>query len=103
MIPRAGGFRVYAQRAYGEGVGFAVGWVDWLCTWLLLPSVDHRGGFLGAALAAGTSTREQLPSRFPRCSRASTGWACGGQFADGDHQQRVGLLFAILIAGCFLD
>lgn len=30
MIPESGGFRVYARRAYGEGVGFAVGWIDWL-------------------------------------------------------------------------
>ncbi|MGH3427015.1 MAG: APC family permease [Mycobacteriales bacterium] len=30
MIPEAGGFRVYARRAFGEGVGFAVGLVDWL-------------------------------------------------------------------------
>lgn len=30
MIPQTGGFRVYARRAFGEGVGFAVGWVDWL-------------------------------------------------------------------------
>jgi basic amino acid/polyamine antiporter, APA family len=30
MIPEAGGFRVYATRAFGEGVGFAVGWIDWL-------------------------------------------------------------------------
>jgi APA family basic amino acid/polyamine antiporter len=30
MIPETGGFRVYARRAYGEGVGFAIGWCDWL-------------------------------------------------------------------------
>jgi amino acid transporter len=30
MIPVTGGFRVYAQRAFGEGIGFAVGWCDWL-------------------------------------------------------------------------
>ncbi len=30
MIPETGGFRVYARRAFGEGIGFAVGWVDWL-------------------------------------------------------------------------
>jgi len=30
MIPVTGGFRVFAQRAFGEGVGFAIGWVDWL-------------------------------------------------------------------------
>jgi basic amino acid/polyamine antiporter, APA family len=30
MIPETGGFRVYARRAFGEGVGFVVGWCDWL-------------------------------------------------------------------------
>ena len=30
MIPEAGGFRVYARRAFGEGIGFAIGWIDWL-------------------------------------------------------------------------
>jgi basic amino acid/polyamine antiporter, APA family len=30
MIPETGGFRVYARRAFGDGVGFAVGWCDWL-------------------------------------------------------------------------
>jgi APA family basic amino acid/polyamine antiporter len=32
MIPQTGGFRIYAARAFGQGVGFAVGWVDWLCS-----------------------------------------------------------------------
>jgi APA family basic amino acid/polyamine antiporter len=31
MLPVAGGFRVYARRAFGEGVGFCVGGADWLC------------------------------------------------------------------------
>ncbi len=30
MIPETGGFRVYARRAFGEGVGFVIGWCDWL-------------------------------------------------------------------------
>ena len=29
-IPLAGGFYVYSKRAFGPGVGFAVGWADWL-------------------------------------------------------------------------
>jgi APA family basic amino acid/polyamine antiporter len=29
-MPQAGGFYVYAKRAFGAGVGFAVGWADWL-------------------------------------------------------------------------
>src|ERR1700683_3121502 len=30
MIPRAGGFYVYAREAMGDRVGFAVGWADFL-------------------------------------------------------------------------
>ena len=29
-LPAAGGWYVYARRAFGEGVGFVVGWCDWL-------------------------------------------------------------------------
>ena len=30
MLPEAGGYYVYARRAFGNVVGFAVGWTDWL-------------------------------------------------------------------------
>jgi basic amino acid/polyamine antiporter, APA family len=30
MLPRAGGFYVYARRAFGSGVGFVIGWSDWI-------------------------------------------------------------------------
>jgi APA family basic amino acid/polyamine antiporter len=30
MMPEAGGFYVYARRAFGNGPGFVVGWSDWL-------------------------------------------------------------------------
>jgi basic amino acid/polyamine antiporter, APA family len=30
MLPLAGGYYVYARRAFGERVGFAVGWSDWI-------------------------------------------------------------------------
>jgi len=29
-LPRAGGFAVYARELWGDAVGFAVGWCDWL-------------------------------------------------------------------------
>jgi amino acid transporter len=34
-IPEAGGFYVYAKRAFGPATGFAMGWADWLnnCAW----------------------------------------------------------------------
>lgn len=30
MLPEAGGFYVFARRAFGKGGGFVVGWSDWL-------------------------------------------------------------------------
>jgi basic amino acid/polyamine antiporter, APA family len=30
MLPRAGGFYVYARRAFGNGAGFLIGWSDWI-------------------------------------------------------------------------
>jgi APA family basic amino acid/polyamine antiporter len=49
MIPETGGFRVYARRAFGEGVGFAVGWVDWLTNIAALAYVAvTAAAFLGA-------------------------------------------------------
>src|SRR3954471_1192244 len=30
MLPREGGYYVYARHAFGDTVGFAVGWTDWL-------------------------------------------------------------------------
>jgi APA family basic amino acid/polyamine antiporter len=30
MLPQAGGYYVYARRAFGDHVGFMVGWTDWL-------------------------------------------------------------------------
>jgi APA family basic amino acid/polyamine antiporter len=31
MLPKEGGYYVYARHAFGDTVGFAVGWTDWLC------------------------------------------------------------------------
>src|SRR5262245_66420005 len=30
MLPQAGGYYVYARKAFGDWVGFGVGWTDWL-------------------------------------------------------------------------
>ncbi|MGB6356983.1 MAG: amino acid permease [Steroidobacteraceae bacterium] len=30
MLPEAGGFYIYARRAFGDGPGFVVGWSDWV-------------------------------------------------------------------------
>ena len=55
-LPRSGGFYVFAQRALGNAIGFAVGWADWLSTC--------------AALAYGAITfSEYLTLLYPEAGR----------------------------------
>jgi len=55
MAPQAGGYYVYARRAFGDVVGFAVGWTDWLtyCAVLGYASIGMAefAGMLSPALA----------------------------------------------------
>jgi basic amino acid/polyamine antiporter, APA family len=47
MAPQAGGYYVYARRAFGDWVGFAVGWTDWITYCLVLGYVSiGMAGFL---------------------------------------------------------
>ena len=77
MLPQAGGFYVYARRAFGNGVGFAVGWsrLDQqrrdprLCA-------DHGDGVPRRAVAVrGAVTRSSAPCSSSPRSRRCTGWA----------------------------
>jgi APA family basic amino acid/polyamine antiporter len=44
MMPRSGGYYVFARRAFGPFVGFVVGWTDWLAS---------CGAIAAAAIAVG--------------------------------------------------
>jgi APA family basic amino acid/polyamine antiporter len=75
MLPEAGGYYVYARRAFGDAVGFGVGWTDWITycavlgyvsiaigefAALLLPSLagyEKAIAILNARLARGSATR----------------------------------------------
>lgn len=50
MIPKAGGFYVYAHRAYGAYGGFVVGWSDWLYSTLALAFIAVVFGEYASAL-----------------------------------------------------
>lgn len=90
MLPQAGGYYVYARRAFGHTVGFAVGWSDWLtyCSVLgyisiglaefvgvLAPGVGHHvtpiaiGGLLGLVALQWTGVR--VSSRFQEVTTAA--------------------------------
>jgi len=50
MLPQAGGYYVYARRAFGDTVGFAVGWTDWLTYCAVLGYVSIGMGEFTALL-----------------------------------------------------
>src|SRR5438445_585264 len=50
MLPRTGGYYVYARRTFGDSVGFAVGWTDWLTYCAVLGYVSIGMGEFTAVL-----------------------------------------------------
>jgi APA family basic amino acid/polyamine antiporter len=50
MLPVAGGYYVYARRAFGDTAGFAVGWTDWLTYCAVLGYVSIAIGEFSALL-----------------------------------------------------
>src|SRR3954462_7637165 len=50
MYPEAGGYYVYARRAFGDTVGFAVGWTDWVTYCAVLGYVSLAGGEVSVVL-----------------------------------------------------
>ncbi len=104
MIPEAGGFRVYARRAFGEGVGFAVGWIDWLAGVATISYVSVTAvAFLGALWRPATL--------FPRANAILIiavftaihwiGLRIGRAFTTAISVMG-GITLMILIAGCFI-
>lgn len=55
MLPQAGGYYVYARRAFGGLVGFATGWADWLTYCSVLGYVSIAVGEFSVALAPGAT------------------------------------------------
>ena len=104
MMPEAGGFYVYARRAFGGAAGFVVGWSDWLSQ--------------VAALAYGALTAQVfLASLWPAAGAAPRATAIGiiglftalhwaglriGSAATRIISIAVGLMLMGLVVGCFL-
>ena len=55
MFPQAGGFYVYARRTFGDGIGFTVGWSDWLGNCAAISYVGITIGEYSAALKPALS------------------------------------------------
>ena len=57
MLPRSGAQYVYARRAFGDYVGFVVGWNDWISTCASTAAISIVIGESIAALVPALSTR----------------------------------------------
>lgn len=104
MLPRAGGFYVYAREAMGDRAGFAVGWSDFLAN---VASTSF------AAIAAGEFLGRLIPRIAPfsviiaaGAILAFAGMQWAGVVLSGRVQQAASAMAAValigLIVGCFL-
>src|SRR5882672_8738574 len=61
MLPRAGGYYVYARRAFGDTVGFAVGWTDWITYCAVLGYVSiGMSEFLAQLVPAAAGAQREI-------------------------------------------
>ncbi len=103
-LPRAGGWYVYAQRAFGPWAGFSVGWTDWL---------GHVVGLAWVAITVGEVVAALLPA-LPLDPRATACLVLAafsliqllGVRAGSASQQLLSLVkavaFLVLVLACFL-
>jgi APA family basic amino acid/polyamine antiporter len=104
MYPEAGGFRVYARRAFGERAGFIVGWIDWLASVAVLAY-------------AAVSAIEFVGTKWPPVAQYESVAAIAilgiftamhsyglriGSTVTSVVSATIGVLLLVLIVGCFL-
>ncbi len=104
MLPEAGGFYVYARRAFGPGPGFVVGWCDWVnqaaaISYAALTAAVFIGALWPPAAAAPRLVAVAVIAAFTllhwlglRISSTMTRVI----------SVAVGLMMLVLVAGCFI-
>ena len=90
MLPEAGGYYVYARRAFGDGVGFAVGWTDWLTYCAVLGYVSIAIGEFVPLLLPSLAGHERAIAiaLARRARRAAAGGRARQQPLSGNHDGR---------------
>ncbi len=104
MLPEAGGFRVYARRAFGEGSGFVIGWCDWLSNAGILAYVSMTANAFLGVLWPASAGHERTVAIFLIGIFTALHWA-GVRIASTLTRFisiAVGIVFMVLIAACFL-
>ena len=103
MIPETGGFRVYARRAYGEGVGFAVGWIDWLTNVAALSFVAVTAVTFLGALWPSVNAAPRAAAIFFVVIFTAIHWAGLklGSSLTAIISVAIGVTIMVLVVGCF--
>ncbi len=99
-LPRAGGWYVYAEAAFGRRTGFLVGWSDWIA---------HCIGLAWIVTTLGDYLRDLLPLSSPAIAllilAVFTGIQCPGVRSGGASQEVLSLIkalaFLALVVACF--
>ncbi|HKG12069.1 MAG TPA: APC family permease, partial [Pyrinomonadaceae bacterium] len=103
MIPRSGGFYVFARRALGEYPGFVVGWSDWLSTCGTVAAValvigEYAGLLVPALAGRGLAVASGVTVAFALLQWRGVRWGSRSQELTSLLKT---LAFAALIAACF--
>jgi APA family basic amino acid/polyamine antiporter len=107
-LPKAGGWYVYAERAFGKRVGFLVGWTDWLAHCIGLAWVATTAGEYGQALLPAALLQEPYVARILALLAIAlfTLIQLRGLRAGSASQELLSLAkavaFLLLVAACFL-
>jgi len=104
MLPQAGGYYVYARRALGDTVGFAVGWADWITYCAVLGYVTIAMGEFAAVLVPSLAPAIKLVAVAVLAFFAVLQWAglrLSSRFQEATTAVKF-LAFLALVAACFI-
>ena len=103
MLPEAGGYYVYARRAFGHEVGFAVGWTDWLTYCAVLGYVSIAIGEFSALLVPKLTPATKLVAVAVLLFFAALQWAgvrISSRFQEVTTAVKF-MAFVALVVACF--
>ncbi len=104
MLPAAGGYYVYARRAFGHTVGFAVGWTDWLTYCAVLGYISIGLGEFTAVLVPGLASIVKVIALTALASFVALQWA-GVRVSSRFQEATTAIKFAaflVVVLGCLV-
>jgi APA family basic amino acid/polyamine antiporter len=103
MLPRAGGFYVYARRAFGARVGFVVGWNDWIANAAAVAYISIAAADYLAVFFPRLAGHNQLLSLSALTVITALHWLGVriGSGIQGAISALVGVMLVALAVGCF--